>query len=160
MPRTSTRLRQQERLHRLDVGFERLRRLWESSLLRTRFHQRLGVQVEAGVVRTLRAVANSGSEAGVREVAAAMSVDASTASRLVEQAVAAGYLQRSTPPADRRRSVLALTPSGADLLERANRIREEVLTELTAGWSDEDVEQLAQLLARLAARLDEMERRA
>ena len=144
------------RLGRLDVAFLRLRRLWESPVLRRRFVAAMGQTVDPGVLRTLRAVA-SGTECGVRDVAAAVDVEPSTASRLVDAAVSAGYLERSTSTHDRRRSVLQVTAAGDDVLQRALHIREQLLSELTSDWSDGDVEHLATLLERLAEGVAKME---
>jgi DNA-binding MarR family transcriptional regulator len=145
------------RLERLDVAFGRLRRLWESPALKRRFMARMGTAVEPGVVRTLRAVGECAANGGVGDVACALAVDASTASRLVDQAVALGFLERAASPHDRRRTVLTLTPVGADILRRATSVREELLSELTEDWSDRDVESLARLLERLAQRVGELE---
>ncbi len=146
-------------LRRLDFALGRLRRVWESPALRRRFTDRMGASVEPGLVRTLRTVELADDECGVTDVAALLKVDASTASRLVEQAVCAGYLVRSACATDRRRCVLAVTDTGAELLGRALHVREELLAELTEGWSDTDVDSLAELLCRLADRLVEMETR-
>ena len=153
-PSTSTRL------ERLDVAFGRLRRLWESPALKRRFMARMGASVEPGVVRTLRAVGECGADGGVGDVAATLAVEASTASRLVDQAVAMGFLERATSPRDRRRTVLSLTSEGAEILGRATSVREELLSELTEDWSDRDVEALADLLERLARRVAELENRS
>ena len=150
-------IRTTSRLATLDAAFVRVRRLWESPALRRRFTAALGVSVDPGVLRTLRAVANL-ETCGVREVAEELDVEASTASRLVDAAVSAGYLDRATSPEDRRRSVLSVTASGARLLRRALDVREHLLSELTDGWSDEDIETLATLLARLGARVAELEK--
>jgi DNA-binding MarR family transcriptional regulator len=149
------------RLERLDVAFGRLRRIWESPVLRREFQRRIGVAVEAGAVRVLRAVQRttaSADECGVSDVAEELAVDISTASRLVDQTVGAGWLTRHTSSVDRRRSVLDVTASGAEILERATRVRAEILGELTAGWTDAEAEQLASLLERLADRLSAYDR--
>lgn len=144
------------RLERLDVAFGRLRRIWDSPVLRREFQRRIGIVVEAGAIRVLRAVQRttaSADECGVSDVAEELQVDISTASRLVEQTVTAGWLSRHTSSLDRRRSVLDVTDAGAEVLERATRVRAEILGELTSGWSDADADQLATLLERLADRL-------
>lgn len=150
------------RLARLDVAVGRLRRLWESPHLKRRFLDGMGVQIETAVIRVLRAVGEGGADAdtGVGEVAAGLAVEASTASRLVDQAVAHGYLNRDASPKDRRRTVLSLTPSGKQILARATQVREALLLELTDDWSDADVESLASLLERLARRVAELETRS
>ncbi len=147
-------------LERLDVAFGRLRRLWESPALKRRFVAGMGLAIDPGVVRTLRAVGHCGEYVGVREVAAALGVDNSTASRLVDQAVVAGYLRRDSSPRDRRRAVLSITASGAEVLERAVRVREELLAELTRGWPDDDLNTLADLLERLADSVASLENRS
>jgi len=147
-------------LARLDAAFGRLRRLWESPTLRRRFSERMGVPIEPAVVRTLRAVHAATDECGVGDVADALGVDGSTASRLVDRAVAAGYLERSASERDRRRSVVSLTAAGSELERRSLRVRQELLGELTADLTDPDIDQLADLLERLAKRLGEMENRS
>jgi DNA-binding MarR family transcriptional regulator len=144
------------RLTLLDVAFTRVRRLWESPALRRRFVAAMGLSVDPGVVRTLRAV-DSGAGCGVNDVAANLGVEASTASRLVDAGVSAGYLSRSVSPEDRRRSVLTVTEAGADVLQRALVVREQLLSELTADWTDHDIETLATLLERLGARVADLE---
>lgn len=147
------------RLERLDDAFGRLRRLWESPVLRRRFVDAMGASVDPSVIRTLRAVRQTGADTGVTDVAGWLAVDTSTASRLVEQAVAAGYLERGTSPTDRRRCVLTVTPDGDVLLDRALAVREGLLSELTADWSDDDVARLADLTERLADVVAELEQR-
>jgi DNA-binding MarR family transcriptional regulator len=144
-------------LARLDAAVVQLRRLWESPVLRRGFLRRLGENVEPGLVRTLRALAFLGDEPGVADVATVLRVEASTASRLVDQAVAAGYATRRTARHDRRRSVLSLTPTGQDLVERANAVRNDLYAELTRDWSPDDLATLAALLERFAAAIDRME---
>ncbi|MPZ73266.1 MAG: MarR family transcriptional regulator [Nitriliruptorales bacterium] len=150
---------QTNRLERLDVAFGRLRRLWESPQLKRRFLSQMGLAIDPAVVRTLRGVRECGDEAGVSDVALVSGIDASTASRLVDHAVALGYLSRSTAARDRRRTVLTITDAGANILERALRVREELLSELTGNWPEDDVTALADLLERFAQSIAEMETR-
>ncbi len=138
-------------LERLDAALGRLRRLWDCPELRRRFRERVGRPVEPAMIRTLRVIEHAQDhEPGVGDVATALAVDASTASRLVDAAVAAGYVSRQTSPRDRRRSVLRLTADGAALLAEATTVRTALLAELIAGWPPEDVAMLAALLERLA----------
>ena len=133
-----------------------LRRFWERPDRKRRFLAELGEPVELGVLRTLTAVhaldaAGDGTaetELGVGTVACALSVDASTASRLVDQAVRGGYLQRQAAATDARRTRLELTNTGTKLVERAIEIRRRWLSQITAGWSPQEVETLAGLLRR------------
>jgi DNA-binding MarR family transcriptional regulator len=129
-----------------------LRRFWERPDRKRRFLAELGEPVELATLRTLAAVERSEAvtdgEPGVGDVAEQLAVDASTASRLAEQAVRAGYLTRAPGRADRRRTHLQLTDSGRALTTRATLIRRRWLDRITAGWSDTDVEALGTLLRR------------
>ena len=137
-------------LRALDDALIALRRLWLHPARRRRFLAELGEPIELATLRTLRAIdLAGGDEPSVGDVAAALVVDASTASRLVDQAVSGGYVSRRPSPSDRRRSVLELTTEGADVLERATKVRERLLAEVTADWPAEDVATLAALLQRL-----------
>lgn len=71
----------------------------------------------------------------VNAIAAEIGMDQSGASRLVTEAVTAGYL---TPKAarDARRREVSVTTAGRDLLRDAHRWQEEVFAQLTAGWSE------------------------
>jgi DNA-binding MarR family transcriptional regulator len=90
-------------------------------------------------------------EAGIGDVARALAVDGSTASRLVDQAVAAGYVARLPGRTDRRRARLEVTTEGAKLGARVQEIRRRWLADLTAGWSEDEVTTLAELLHRFIA---------
>lgn len=133
----------------LDTALLDLRRLWIHPRLLRWFSDQLGVDVELGLLRTLRAVEISGGTSGVGDVASVLVVDASTASRLVEQAVVEGYLVRRSCPQDRRRSALSLAPEGHELLKRAAQARNELLGRATQQWSDDELERAAVTFTRL-----------
>jgi len=133
----------------LDAALVGLRRLWEHPAIKRRFQELLGRPVELSLVRTLRAIEQELDEPGVRHVAECLAVDRSTASRLVDQAVAAGCVTRETSARDRRACVLALTDQGIDLLSDVTAVRAKLLAELTDGWSADDVTTLTTLLTRL-----------
>jgi DNA-binding MarR family transcriptional regulator len=147
-------------LEALDLALVRLRRFWQRPQWRARVLAELGGDVTASRYNVLRAVAGvEHGEPCVGDVAAALDVDASTASRLVADAVAAGLIGRSTSEHDRRRSRLAVTQTGEDLLARGTSVRRNLLAEMTADWDREDVATLATLLTRLGDAAQESERR-
>ncbi|BCB76029.1 MarR family winged helix-turn-helix transcriptional regulator [Phytohabitans flavus] len=78
-----------------------------------------------------------------------LGVDRSVGSRMVSEAVAAGYVERRPDPLDARRAVLAATDAGRELLEQARAWQQRVFLELTAGWSDADRERFGGYLRRL-----------
>lgn len=139
-------------LEQLDHALVSLRRLWQHRRLQQDLAARTGTTVQPALIRTLRAVELSErDEPCVGDVADALAVDPSTASRYVDQAVRDELVERTPSPADRRRAVLRVTAQGADLLEHANAARVAFLAELTDDWSAGDVRSLATLLDRLRA---------
>lgn len=136
----------------LDTALLDLRRIWMHPRLLRWFAEEVGTDVELATLRTLRAIETGSVEGrplGVSDLAAAMAVDASTASRLVEQAVGDGYVTREASTRDRRRTELALTAEGERLLARSTEVRAGMLGRATRTWDDEDLAVLAELLSRL-----------
>jgi DNA-binding MarR family transcriptional regulator len=136
----------------LDEALIRLRRLWSAGTPRL---GRAGEGVEMSTVLIVDAVqrlteSEPAVEATVALVADRLDVAASTASRLVDRAVATGMVRRTRSAADPRRAPLELTPEGRALAARATRFRLSYLTDLTSGWSERDRRRLAQLLGRFA----------
>lgn len=141
----------------LDEALIRLRRLWASG---TPGLGRAGEEVEMSTVLVVDAVQRlterkPPTEASVAVIANRLDVAPSTASRLVDRAVAAGMVRRTRSAADPRRAPLELTTEGRGLAERATQFRLSYLTDLTTGWSDRDRRRLSQLLGRFAAAVHE-----
>lgn len=107
------------------------------------------VEVELSTLRLLRAVERQPSDPSVGDVADTLGIDQSTASRQVDQAVKAGYLTRQRSADDARRSRLTLTEDGTAVLGDANRNRRAALGQVTADWSDQDLQDLVRLLGAL-----------
>jgi DNA-binding MarR family transcriptional regulator len=105
-------------------------------------------------ILVVEAVDATGSgEATVGTVAHQLGLDHSGASRMVRDAVAAGYLTRVASERDRRRARLRPTPSGRDLLGGSRRWQRQVFDELTATWDRRDRRRFAGYLERLAEEL-------
>ncbi|MGO2312957.1 MarR family transcriptional regulator [Brachybacterium tyrofermentans] len=73
--------------------------------------------------------------ATVNAVASEIGIDQSGASRLVKNAVDAGYVVMTTPQSDGRKREVALMPTGDAVLREAHAWQEQVFDELTVGWS-------------------------
>jgi DNA-binding MarR family transcriptional regulator len=120
-----------------------------------------GLEVGGGIatLRLLRAVENlsTGSAPSIKDVAARLGVEHSTASRSVEAAVRFGLLTKRACTGDLRRVQLELTPEGRRLLRRTSARRREVLSILTEDWASEDVERLLELLSALNRGFDALE---
>lgn len=89
----------------------------------------------------------------VTEVAHQLGIDWSGVSRVVSAAVNHGYLDRRPSPADGGSVLLAVTPTGAELLRNSHAWQEQVFSELTFGWAPADAHQFGNYLQRLAAEL-------
>ncbi len=118
----------------------------------------VGVDVEASLpqhVITLEAVNACTGEDGatVGQVARQLGLDHSGASRMVAAVEAAGFVERSRSSVDGRRSVVRVTGAGQQLLEVSLRWQRQMFEELTIGWSEQDRQQFAGYLDRLASQL-------
>ncbi|MEV4936762.1 MarR family winged helix-turn-helix transcriptional regulator [Streptomyces zaomyceticus] len=78
-----------------------------------------------------------------------MAVDMSVSSRHVAHTVDRGWVERLPDPDDRRSRILHLTRAGEDMLAVLDRRLTDMLARTLAEWSDDDVELLTTLLARL-----------
>jgi DNA-binding MarR family transcriptional regulator len=143
------------RLDVLDDALLRLRRLWSPS--RQRLVDDEGVAVEMSSLLVVEACSRgvaAGREVSVADVASLADVAPSTASRLVDRAASAGLVERGTSLVDPRRTALSLTERGATLQARAYIARTTWLAGQLHDWPTQDVDHLAQLLARFANTLD------
>lgn len=129
-------------LQEIDDALVRMRRLWSSAPR--------GPDMSSVLV--VEACARRRAPSTVGDVARFAGVEHSTASRLVERAVRAGYVERA---ADGRRAALLLTARGEELRERAVAFRTEWLAGVLAAWPDADRARFAQLLGRFCADMGE-----
>ncbi|QCQ90205.1 MarR family winged helix-turn-helix transcriptional regulator [Rhodococcus sp. SGAir0479] len=78
-----------------------------------------------------------------------MRITPSTLSRHIAHAEELGYLTRVPDPADRRATLPALTDEGAAALRRHRARQTEWLLDSISDWTDDEVRQLVDGLARL-----------
>jgi DNA-binding MarR family transcriptional regulator len=69
---------------------------------------------------------------------------------LVARLAGSGLVQRRADPGDRRAVLLALTPAGAELLDRRRAARAQLLTGPLGGLDDDEVAAIAAALPALA----------
>jgi DNA-binding MarR family transcriptional regulator len=86
----------------------------------------------------------------VKDVAAELELEHSTASRLLGDVESEGLLTRGTDPDDRRRTTLQLTDLGESVVDDATSITRFFTRLLLSEWPRQDVEDLTRLLGRLA----------
>jgi DNA-binding MarR family transcriptional regulator len=87
--------------------------------------------------------------ARVKDVAEALHVDLSVASRQIAALEAAGYVRREPDPDDRRSQRVSTTTAGEAALGRAHERIVGVFADALAGWADEEITTLTTALARL-----------
>ncbi len=145
-------------LERLDDVLAELRMV----LRRPAYRRRLGAHLDEGAtfvtLRTIRAVSRvSATQPCVADVAEALGIDRSTASRSVDDAVQQGYLRRTASDGDRRRASLAVTQRGRDLMARMAGARRAVLADATRDWTAADVRGLIAAVDRLLAGFEQVD---
>lgn len=88
----------------------------------------------------------------VYDIAAELGITTGGASKLVDRIEARGYCRRLPNPADRRSSLLELTPDGQEVLAKAGAaFDEELQTWLGAAVPERTLRQFTATLARLRA---------
>ncbi|HEY8200195.1 MAG TPA: MarR family transcriptional regulator [Actinomycetota bacterium] len=131
-----------------------------SNLLRgainTRLHERVaaetGVALERACYWVLGCIAKRG-PLRLSELAHTMGLDPSTVSRHVRQLEIQGLAERGADPSDARAVMLAPTAAGREILGRLLVARHQMLEKVLARWPDDDRQELARLLTRLAGDL-------
>ncbi len=102
------------------------------------------------VTEAVRALDGRG-PATINAVAREIGIDQSGASRLVRDAVAAGYLAMTRPAADARRREVSVTAAGHALLRDAHRWQEAMFDRLTADWTEHRRADFHQAMRQLMA---------
>ncbi|MBL0887912.1 MarR family winged helix-turn-helix transcriptional regulator [Myceligenerans indicum] len=88
--------------------------------------------------------------ASLSDIAAALEVDVSVASRQVGALVDAGYVVRTIDPEDRRIRTIAITDSGRALVVRSREQFGQIAARAFATWSDDDIAAAVTQLRRLS----------
>ncbi|HWK76964.1 MarR family transcriptional regulator [Microbacterium sp.] len=101
-------------------------------------------------IRMLDALAAASEPLSVSALGEAIGVDQPRASRLVQQGVQRGLVQREADPEDGRRTRIALTDEGRRIARGMRGERREVLSKALESFTDEEKNELARLLAKLA----------
>lgn len=102
------------------------------------------------VIRMLDALAAASEPLSVSGLAEAIGVDQPRASRLVQQGVDRGWVRREADPADARRTRIALTEEGTQMIRGVRGERRERLSTALESFTDAERSELARLLTKLA----------
>jgi len=101
-------------------------------------------------IRMLDALAAASEPLSVSAIGEAIGVDQPRASRLVQQGVQRGLLQREADPDDARRTRIALTAEGSRIAHGMRGERRQALSKALESFTDDEVRELARLLEKLA----------
>lgn len=156
-PGPSAAPRDSPRHDALDDALVTIRRVLLRPGYRARLLEGLPGRVELATLRLLRTVQRHDGAPSIGEVAELLMIDPSTASRVVDRAVGSELLERRACTDDRRRARLHLTPRGTELLDRATDRRRELLTEVTADWTEDELDLLVRQLTALIRGFDQLE---
>ncbi len=91
-------------------------------------------------------------------LAEAVYADTSTVSRQTSALIRHGLVERRPDPEDGRASILAPTPDGLRTFRDNRRRHNDNMARVLSGWSEQDVNRLAELLARLNTDLEAHQR--
>jgi len=101
-------------------------------------------------LRLLEALAAASTPLSVSEIADRIGVDQPRASRLVQQCVGLGFVQREADPDDARRTRIVLTDEGSRIVKGFRGNRRAAIEDALADFSDAERAELARLLTKLA----------
>jgi len=101
-------------------------------------------------LRMLEVLAAASEPLSVSELGEAVGVDQPRASRLVQQGVEHGLVRREADPDDARRTRIALTDQGRDMVRAFRGERRDTVATALGGFSDAERAELARLLTKLA----------
>ncbi|WP_224785870.1 MarR family winged helix-turn-helix transcriptional regulator [Microbacterium caowuchunii] len=101
-------------------------------------------------MRLLEALAGAERPLSVSEIGEAIGVDQPRASRLVQQGVEHGLLQREADPDDARRTRIVLTDAGRKVARGMRGERRQIIEDALAGLTEPERAELARLLTKFA----------
>ena len=98
--------------------------------------------------------------ATVGDIAERLAVDPSAASRMVSDAISAGYLRRVASQRDGRRTVVELTEAGSAMLADFRQHQREAYKHITRDWPEQERLEFARLLIKYVDALASLPDRA
>lgn len=147
-------------MHSLDNQLLKLRRAQTRPQYRERLLSGVSRVNGVGSLRILRAIERAEADRrtpSIREIAAEVGIEQSTASRAVNETDKRGLTTRRTCEADQRRVLLTLTQEGRAAADRATQNRRDLVAEALAGWDPRDIATLDDLFGRFVDALAEVD---
>jgi DNA-binding MarR family transcriptional regulator len=146
---TETRTSDSEAVRRIGEALSGVFRAGHAARLHERLAEEAGVVCDRTGFVLLAKVMDE--PARVSQLAERIGLDISTTSRKVADLEAAGLVERTHDPADRRAAVISPTPRADDLVARMREARDRAFGHMLAAWDTDDRVLLADLLERLVA---------
>ena len=126
----------------LGLGHWMLSRKLSASL-----HPELGGKLSPGQLHALAIVSEAG-EPRIGELAAALSLDESTVTRLVDKLEAVGLVKRRHSDADRRSTIVAITDSGRQTIALVSEHRRTFMAEVLSALDPAERAEFVRLTAK------------
>lgn len=142
-----------DRVARVGLAWRELRRGAAMQALRERIYEGDAGVIDLGLADALEVIDLQG-PCRMRDLAQALRIEPSTATRTVDRLVERGLVDRMPDPADARAVVVSATPAGQALRQRVSDQARAALDEVLAEFSPEEQELLADLMTRLVAAVD------
>jgi DNA-binding MarR family transcriptional regulator len=139
---------------RIGDAWRELRRGASMAALKERMQERTGAYDLAQLDALDLLVQQDGLRMG--DLAEALRVDASTATRAVDRLVDLGLAERGADPLDGRRVLVRATDKGEALHAEMAEARHDMLERMLQGFSAEERRHLADLMERFVRALDEL----
>ena len=114
--------------------------------------ERAGVSLDRVACLVLKAVA-AGRSVRITDLARELGVEVPTMSRHVANLTQAGYLEKTSDPADGRVWWVELTPKAEDTIERLEGVRRQLLSSVFSSWTRSDRDVFVDLLDRFSGDL-------
>jgi DNA-binding MarR family transcriptional regulator len=135
------------------TAWRELRRGASMHALRERIYQGDHGMVDLGLADALEVIDTLGA-CRMRDLAEALRIDPSTATRTVDRLVERGLVERVPDPDDARAVLVAPTAKGKKLRERVRTQARQAMGEILSDFTPAEAEQLAALMHKLVASVD------
>lgn len=115
---------------------------------------KLAPELELSHLDVLDVVHRTEGDATVGSIAEGMRLDPSRGSRLVSDMVGKGLLRRDASQDDGRRSVIAVTPLGHNIIDEMRSAKIAIIRDVVSDWPQEDIATFARLFDRFIGRFE------
>lgn len=113
------------------------------------------VEQSSARMEAMSAIMNSPGPNSQIDIAKRLRIEGPTMTRMIDALSRDGLVERRQAPTDRRTKYLSLTPTGYEALEEIFGLVDVLRARLLAGLTDEQVDELNEILGDMLRRLDD-----